>query len=73
MERIWKSFKSGYLGEDTAKWVLYNVQQSGSVPQVSNSRLSPLPHEPAFAGSAAANDATVDIPLGGAKVSEIVL
>lgn len=47
------------------------MQQSGSVPQVSNSRLSPLPHEPAFAGSAAANDATVDIPLGGAKVSEI--
>jgi hypothetical protein len=30
----------------------------------SNSRLSPLPHEPAFSG---VNDATVDIPLGGSK------
>lgn len=45
------------------------AQQPSSVPQVSNSRLSPLPPEPAFANSAAANDATVDIPLGGAKVS----
>jgi hypothetical protein len=36
------------------------------VLQSSNSRLSPLPHEPAFSG---VNDATVDIPLGGSKVS----
>jgi hypothetical protein len=41
-----------------------------NVPQVSNSRLSPLPHEPAFSGSSAANDATDDIPLGGGKVSQ---
>ncbi|XP_024391396.1 secretory carrier-associated membrane protein 1 [Physcomitrium patens] len=31
---------------------------------VSNSRLSPLPHEPAFSG---VDDATVDIPLGAGK------
>jgi hypothetical protein len=43
------------------------VQQPSSVPQVSNSRLSPLPPEPAFSNSVAANDATVEIPLGGAK------
>ncbi|CAK9253774.1 unnamed protein product [Sphagnum tenellum] len=41
--------------------------QPSSVPQVSNSRLSPLPPEPAFSNSVAANDATVEIPLGGAK------
>eukprot|EP00249_Psilotum_nudum_P006206 c19541_g1_i1 orf=297-1229(+) len=37
----------------------------GSVPQVSNSRLSPLPPEPASLNSH--QDATVDIPLGNAK------
>lgn len=36
---------------------------TGSVPQVSNSRLSPLPPEPA----AFDRDVTVDIPLGNAK------
>lgn len=36
-----------------------------SVPQVNT--ISPLPHEPVFSGSTAAKDATVDIPLGGAK------
>ncbi|CAM6051431.1 unnamed protein product [Sphagnum compactum] len=41
--------------------------QPSSVPQVSNSRLSPLPPEPAFSNSVAANDATDEIPLGGAK------
>jgi len=39
----------------------------GFFDSVSNSRLSPLPHEPAFSGSSAANDATDDIPLGGGK------
>lgn len=34
----------------------------GLFDTTSNSRLSPLPHEPAFS-----NDATVDIPLGGSK------
>jgi hypothetical protein len=40
-----------------------------NVPQVNS--ISPLPHEPVFSGSAAANDATVDIPLGGAKVGRL--
>jgi hypothetical protein len=49
------------------------VQQPGSVPHFSNSRLSPLPPEPAFSNSVAAHDATVEIPLGGAKVSFLIL
>ncbi len=49
------------------------VQQPSSVPQVSNSRLSPLPPEPAFSNSVAANDATDEIPLGGAKVCFLIL
>lgn len=40
------------------------VQHPTNVTQA-NTRLSPLPHEPLNSG---ANDATVDIPLGGVKV-----
>jgi len=48
-----------FLQEDFIELVPCHVQ---SVPQVNT--ISPLPHEPVFS-----NDATVDIPLGGAKVS----
>ena len=39
--------------------------QTARVPQVSNSRMSPLPPEPA----AFDRDVTVDIPLGNTKVN----
>lgn len=38
--------------KNTAQRVLHNVHQLGYVPQVSNCRLSPLPHKPSIAGSA---------------------
>jgi len=65
--------RPSFLLLNIAEWVLYNVQQSGTVPQMSNSRLSPLLHEPTFVGFAVTNDAIVDIPLGVAKVSEFFL
>lgn len=42
-----------------------SLTQTGSVPQASNARLSPLPPEPV----AFDRDVTVDIPLGNSKVS----
>lgn len=42
-----------------------NMASIQTVPQVNT--ISPLPHEPVFSNDT--NDATVDIPLGGAKVS----
>jgi hypothetical protein len=43
----------------------YGGGLGGSFYDSANSRLSPLPHEPL--NSSGASDATVDIPLGGAK------
>jgi hypothetical protein len=43
-----------------------HVPQGGSVPPASNSRMPPLPHEPA--GFYNDRGATVDIPLDSSKV-----
>lgn len=52
--------------EDFVELIPCQIQ---SVPQVNT--ISPLPHEPVFSNDA--NDVTVDIPLGGAKVSSHVI
>ncbi|VAH80303.1 unnamed protein product [Triticum turgidum subsp. durum] len=44
---------------------MYDVLQGGGVPPASNSRMPPLPHEPA--GFYNDRAATVDIPLGSSK------
>lgn len=49
--------------------IIYSLNfQNPSVPPATNSRLSPLPHEPADYDHAA----TVDIPLDNSKVKQIV-
>ena len=44
------------------------IYSAGSVPAASNSRMPPLPHEPA--GFYNDRDATVDIPLDSSKVTD---
>lgn len=58
----------------TIVWLIfqiYHVLQGGSVPPASNSRMPPLPHEPA--GFYNDRGATVDIPLDSTKVPEFPL
>ena len=50
---------------------MYDVLQGGGVPPASNSRMPPLPHEPA--GFYNDRAATVDIPLGSSKVPVLQL
>lgn len=50
---------------------LHPILQGGSVPPASNSRMPPLPHEPA--GFYNDRGATVDIPLDSTKVHRLPL
>lgn len=50
---------------------MHHILQGGSVPPASNSRMPPLPHEPA--GFYNDRGATVDIPLDSTKVHDLPL
>jgi len=50
---------------------MHLILQGGSVPPASNSRMPPLPHEPA--GFYNDRGASVDIPLDSAKVHDLPL
>jgi hypothetical protein len=50
---------------------MHRILQGGSVPPASNSRMPPLPHEPA--GFYNDRGATVDIPLDSSKVHDLPL
>lgn len=50
---------------------MHPILQGGSVPPASNSRMPPLPHEPA--GFYNDRGATVDIPLDSTKVHDLPL
>ncbi|RVW46373.1 hypothetical protein CK203_081728 [Vitis vinifera] len=66
-DELWYKCGVAMLVKVATVWVMVKIMtvNPGSVPPAANSRLSPLPPEPAgYRG------ATVDIPLDGAKVDQ---